>query len=111
MTIWRISNHATLDGGGGLRASSRWHTRGQRIIYCAPNSAAALLEVLVHSEIDIEDIPVTYRYLEIEAPDSTTRETADVRALGPGWKNDPEVTRRMGDEWLRSRRTALLLVP
>jgi len=111
VTIWRISNHATLDGGGGLRAPSRWHTRGRRVVYCASNPAAALLEVLVHAEIDIEDTPVTYKYLEIEVPDSIAIETADVGPLGPGWAMEVEASRRIGDRWLASGRTALLLVP
>ncbi|MBI3680362.1 MAG: RES family NAD+ phosphorylase [Acidobacteria bacterium] len=43
MTLWRVTNHVRLDGGGGLRAPGRWHTRGRRIVYCAPDPAAALL--------------------------------------------------------------------
>ncbi|MEK7403791.1 MAG: RES family NAD+ phosphorylase [Acidobacteriota bacterium] len=111
MILWRISNHPALDGGGGLRASGRWHARGRRVVYCAPNPATALLEVLVHAEIDAEDIPVTFRYVEIEAPDSLTIETADNAVLGQGWRRNVATTRRFGDEWLRSGRTALLRVP
>jgi RES domain-containing protein len=103
VTVWRISNHSTLDGGGGLRASGRWHTRGRRIVYCAPNPATALLEILVHAEIDFEDLPVTYKYLEIDVPESVSREVVNPSAL--------DATRITGDEWLHSRRTALLLVP
>jgi RES domain-containing protein len=80
-------------------------------VYCAPNPATALLEVLVHAEIDVEDIPVTFRYLEIEAPDSVLVETIDSNALGVAWQVDLETTRRAGDDWLRSGRTALLRVP
>ncbi len=110
MTVWRISNHATLDGDGGLRASGRWHTRGQRIVYCAPNPATALLEILVHAEIELEDLPVTYKYLEIDVPESASREALDTSALGAGWSARSEDRRTIGDEWLQSRRTALLLV-
>jgi RES domain-containing protein len=103
MTLWRVSNHVSLDGTGGLRASGRWHHRGKRIVYCAPNPATALLEILVHAEIDIQDIPVTIRYLEIEAPDSIALESLDISA-GAGWQ--PEKSRRVGDEWLSSKRSA-----
>jgi RES domain-containing protein len=109
--LWRVSNHTSLDGGGGLRAPGRWHTRGQRIVYCASDSATALLEALVHAEIDVEDIPVTFRFIEIEAADSISSETAPLTALGRGWQSDVERTRRIGDEWLRSGLTALLRVP
>jgi RES domain-containing protein len=54
--LWRISDHATLDGGGGVSLSGRWHTAGRRIVYCAPNPATALLEVLVHTEISFDDV-------------------------------------------------------
>ena len=110
MTLWRISNHAVLDGGGGLRAAARWHTRGRRVVYCAPNPATALLEVMVHLEIDLEDVPASLRYLEIEAPDSISREMLDVGGLGRSWRTDITATRQAGDEWLRSGRTALLEV-
>lgn len=61
MFLWRISNHLSLAGKGGSRASGRWHTRGRRVVYCAENAAAALLEILVHFEIEIRDLPVRYR--------------------------------------------------
>ena len=94
-----------------MRASSRWHTRGRPIVYCAPNPATALLEILVHAEIDIEDIPLTFRYMEILAPDSVPLETPDLKPLGHHWPDHLELTRQLGDEWLRSGRSALMAVP
>src|SRR2546428_266854 len=76
-----------------------------------PNPATALLEVLVHAGIEVEDILVTFRYMEIEAPDSVAIETADSNALGPAWQTTLETTRQYGAGWLRSGRTALLRVP
>ena len=111
MILWRISNHENLDGNGGLRASGRWHTRGRRIVYCAPNPATALLEVLVHTEIDPAEMPVNYRYLEIKVPDTLAIETLDIGRLPQGWRSDPPASRSAGDEWLRSGRTSLLRVP
>lgn len=99
MILWRISNHETLDGAGGLRASGRWHSRGHRVVYCAPNPATALLEVLVHLEVDIEDLPVQMRYLEIEAPDN----------LRPDRINGG--SRDHGDQWLRAGTAVMLEVP
>ena len=111
MILWCGGNHSTLDGGGGLSAAGRWHTAGRRIVYCAPNPATALLEVLVHAKVDIENVPVGYRYLEIETPDSLAIEDVDMGALGRAWQTDLEATRRAGDEWLRSGGTALFRVP
>jgi RES domain-containing protein len=80
-------------------------------VYCAPNPATALLEVLVHAKIDLEDVPVNFRYLEIEVPDSLAVGDADTDGLGHSWRTRMAATRRAGDEWLRSGRTALLRVP
>lgn len=106
MILWRVSNRSTLDGGGGLSASGRWHTRGRRIVYCAPNPATALLEVLVHASIGIEDVPVNFRYLEIQVPAKLAVEDQNLSVLGPTWHTDLEATRRTGDDWLRSSRTS-----
>lgn len=111
MIVWRISNHAGLDGGGGLRAAGRWHSRGRPIVYCAASPAAALLEILVHLEIDLEDLPVRYRLLKIELPDNLEAERLDPVSLPQGWTDDVALTRRLGDAWLQGGRTARLDVP
>jgi RES domain-containing protein len=109
--LWRISDHTTLDGGGGLNLSGRWHSAGRHIVYCAPNPATALLEVLVHSEIDIADVPLNFRYLEIDAPDGLAVEDLDTSVMAKSWRTDLLATRQAGDRWLQSSRTALLRVP
>jgi RES domain-containing protein len=109
VTLWRISDYPELDGAGGLLASGRWHTQGSRIVYCAPNPAASLVEVLVHIEIDADDLADPLQYLEIDAPDMLAIEDAD--ALGPAWRTDLAASRRAGDAWLRAGRSALFRVP
>ncbi len=94
-----------------MRASGRWHSRGRRVVYCAPNPATALLEVLVHAEIDLEDCPAAFRYLEIEIPAEAKLETVDAAALPADWRVKPEITRAVGDEWLDSGRSVALAVP
>lgn len=111
MTLWRIRNRIDLDGSGGLRASGRWHSRGRPIVYSAPNMGTALIETLVHAEIEAEALPVCFRYLEIEAPDSISVDTLDTSVLEDDWREHSELTRRIGDEWLRACRTSLLRVP
>jgi RES domain-containing protein len=111
VTLWRISSHRRLDGAGGLLAPGRWHSQGFRVAYCAPNPATALVEVLVHVEIEAGDLPERLQYLEIEAPDAISTATVDLDSLGRHWGSDQMTTRRAGDEWLRGASTALLLVP
>ena len=111
MILWRISNHQSLAGDGALRASGRWHTRGRRIVYCAQTPAAALLEVLVHFEIEIRDLPARYRLLKIESPDDVEVEHVSLDQLPTNWPEKTDATRAIGDPWLASGRTPLLMVP
>jgi RES domain-containing protein len=109
--LWRISNHLSLTGDGALRTPGRWHTRGRRVVYCAQSPAAALLEILVHFEIDIQDLPVRYRLLKIQVPDDVQFERVSVDDLPKDWPERTEATRALGDGWLTKASTALLSVP
>jgi RES domain-containing protein len=109
--LWRISNHLALAGDGALRASGRWHSRGRRVVYCAENPATALLEILVHFEIEIRDLPARYRLLKIAAPDDVRAERVSLDDMPSDWPEKTEVTRAIGDRWLASGSTALLRVP
>ncbi len=111
MRVWRISNYATLDGSGGLRASARWHSKGRLIIYCAPNPATALLEMLVHGELEAGDLPIQYQLLKIDIPDDIPYETVALDSLPVDWRRNSSITRQIGDAWLAAGRTALLVVP
>jgi RES domain-containing protein len=109
--LWRISNHASLAGDGGLRASGRWHTRGRRIVYCAESPAAALLEILVHLEIEMGDVPVRYRLLRIGVPAAVKGDRVDPTSLPAGWVTRTPATRAVGDDWIARGAGALLHVP
>jgi RES domain-containing protein len=111
VVLWRISNHASLAGDGGLRASGRWHTRGRRIVYCAENPAAALLEILVHFEIGIRDLPTRYRLLKINVPDDLPLDRLSRGDLDSDWIENLQATRAIGDAWLTRGATPLLAVP
>jgi RES domain-containing protein len=111
MVLWRISNYPTLDGRGGLETSARWHTQGQPIVYLAESVAGALLEVLVHLELGPVRLPRSYRLLKVEAPDDVSIESISGAELRESWTEDETLTRSIGDEWLASKRSALLRVP
>jgi RES domain-containing protein len=111
MRLWRISNHAGLAGDGALRNSGRWHSRVSRLVYLADHPAAALLEVLVHLEVDPEDLPRSYQLLAIDIPDDLSTAAIVESDLGQDWREHVELTRSFGDQWLRDTRTALLRVP
>lgn len=111
MRLWRISNYADLTGAGGLISSARWHSRGAKIVYLADHPASALLERLVHLEIDTDDVPSAYQLLAIEAPDHLAVETVNADGLPSDWRSSDAATRSVGDAWLHAKRTPLLRVP
>jgi RES domain-containing protein len=109
--LWRISNHSTLDGQGGLHASARWHTQGHAVVYLATSPAGSLVEVLVHLELDPQHLPASYKLLKAEAPDETRTLRVDGESVPAIWRDDLAATRSLGDEWLRAGKSALLEVP
>jgi RES domain-containing protein len=111
MRLWRISDHSDLTGGGGLLASGRWHTRGRRIVYLADHPASALVEVLVHLEVDQEEIPSSYQLIAIDLPDDAAFAVVEPSQLPPDWRDQIQHTRQLGDAWLDENRVPLLRVP
>jgi len=108
MEVWRISNYVDLSGSGGVRASGRWHSRGQRIVYLADHPASAVLEMLVHMDRDL--LPATYRLLRVMVPETIAVEAVGADALSSDWTNQPAMTRGIGDRWLDRCSSALLQV-
>jgi len=108
--VWRISNYPDLSGAGGLKRSARWHTRGVRIVYLSDSPTGALLETLVHFEMDPEDIPDSYTRLKVAIPAGIAIQQLDPPD-GVDWRLNEKVTRSLGDAWLRERKTCLARVP
>src|ERR1700761_7746068 len=99
MDLWRISRYQSLSGEGGLRYSARWHTAGRRVVYLAESPAGAMIEALVHLELNEKNWPDYYDLMRVTAPNSIEVETITVVAE-EDWKHSQNVTRRLGDEWL-----------
>jgi RES domain-containing protein len=111
MRLWRISNYADLTGTGGLFASARWHSKGRRLVYLAESPASALLERIVHLEIDPADLPTGYQLIAIDIPDTVSFEHVALEKLATDWRENLTVTRTHGDRWLAGGNAALLRVP
>jgi RES domain-containing protein len=111
VVLWRVSNYATLDGLGGMYASGRWHMKGKPVVYCSEDPSTALLETIVHMEIDAEDRPETFQVLKVESSGAVSVERADVAKLGVDWPTNLRETRGLGDGWLASGRSLLLEFP
>ncbi|MBU4529126.1 MAG: RES family NAD+ phosphorylase [Hoeflea sp.] len=106
MRIWRISNYADLSGIGGTYSASRWNHLGRRIVYCAEHPALAMLELLVH--FDLEDLPGTYQLLEIDVPDGLAADPVD---LPSNWKDDPAISRDAFETFCDQGETPVMRVP
>ena len=95
-----------------MLAAGRWHNKGQLIVYCAPNPATALLEVLVHSgELEPDELPATYQFLKIEVPEDVSSQMIAGEDLPTEWRQKIKITRQLGDQWLVENHSALLHVP
>jgi RES domain-containing protein len=114
MRLWRISNYADLSGEGGRRVAARWHERGRPAVYLAEHPALALLETLVHLDIDPDELPSHYQLLTVEAPDAVAVEElseAELVARIPDGRDATQDTPTLTRAWFNERRTALLRVP
>ena len=106
MQVWRISAFADLSGRGGLTYAARWNHRGTPIVYASDHVSTALLEMLVHA--DLELLPDTYQLLEIVIPE----DVAVVEVEPPdGWQNDVAVTRQIWQDFVEGEQGTVLKVP
>lgn len=109
MILWRISGYADLTGRGGILAGGRWHTAGRPFAYLAGTPAGAMLEILMHLEVDQEDLPETFQLLKVELPDDVS--IAPSSALKAQWAADIIYTRGIGNSFLEQCPALLLPVP
>jgi RES domain-containing protein len=83
------------------------------VVYLAEHPALALLETLVHLDIDPDELPSHYQLLTMEAPDAVAVEELSEAELARiiDWRHAPQETRTVTRAWFDERRTALLRVP
>lgn len=110
MVLWRISNFIDIKGIGGTIAAGRWHHRGRPIVYLGDCPATSLLEVLVHFELELDDLPDSLTLLRVDLPRSASLIDGRDR-LPADWPDNLGATRRIGDEWLARSSSLLYQVP
>jgi len=93
-----------------LLASARWHTRGREILYCAPNPATVVLEILVQAQVREPAAFSRHRFIKLDIPDEISCDSVDESQLPLDWPRRVSVTRAWGDRWLREGRAAVLTV-
>jgi RES domain-containing protein len=109
---WRIvkEKHAksAFSGEGARIFEGRWNSAGVRMVYCSEHLSLAALEILVHTQpVTIRDKFRVFRVSWDEAIMSA------IDKLPKGWNAQPPslISKNIGDEWVHSGRSAVLVVP
>lgn len=113
MDVFRITNRKWADNLIGSGYAARWNSSGFFVVYTAENCSLACLENLVHrngfgynENFCIITIQIPNAINKIEILDST---------LPIGWNENSEnghlLCREIGDKWLQSSKSCVLVVP
>jgi RES domain-containing protein len=114
MRFWRMCRRryaAEAARGEGARLyGGRWNSRGVAVVYASTSLALAAVETFVNLEPNLR--PKDLVSIEGEIPDGLGIERVDAKLLPARWyETRDESLRRAGDDWIRTGRTAALLVP
>lgn len=119
VTLWRIAVDTPdytaddLSGKGAEKTGGRWNRRGRPVVYCAGSISLACLETVVH--LNLSGLPLNRFLVRIDVPDEVwaRRSVWSRDQLPVGWSAIPEgkVSLDLGDSWLESRSSALLVIP
>jgi RES domain-containing protein len=114
ITAWRIvkARHAAgaFDGEGARVEGGRWNSPGTPMVYTSQSAALAVLEMLVHLGRG-SALPA---YVLIPcAFDDALVSPLDRKRLPKHWRSypAPPELQLIGDEWIKSGRSAVLEVP
>lgn len=117
--LWRIATETRaflatdLSGAGAARHPGRWNDEGDPVVYTAQTISLAALETAAY--VDPAGLPLNRFLIEIRVPARVwvRRETLDPAQLDPRWASIPagRTSVAIGSAWLKSQRSALLLVP
>src|SRR5215471_13901828 len=106
------STYPAYDGEGARRAGGRWNSKGIRVVYLSENRSLAVLEVLVHLS---GVLPDKYFLGSAHIPDNMPVERIVDEDLPEAWPTlipaQQVASRRIGDAWVESQRSAILSVP
>ncbi len=115
MELFRITQEQYADdlsGNGARLYGGRWNSEGLFAVYTSSSRALALLETLAHTPAKMLDAKA-YILVTLSVPDIYTRDATGTDELPPGW-DSPDVrpsTKRIGDLFLREKKSLLLAVP
>lgn len=116
MKLYRVTNEKFADSYNGMGASydvgARWNSAGTPVIYFALDMATAMVEAAnYHTSPRL--IPPSHCKAIYTTDENISMELFDVANLPPDWNKMPypASTQVIGDEFINSKRAALLYVP
>ena len=90
---------------------ARWNSKDVKVIYTAGSRSLACLENVVHrSSMGLKE---NFKTMQVEIPDNLKLEEIKISDLDPKWREYSRYayTQKIGDEWIKNGRTAVLKVP
>jgi RES domain-containing protein len=115
ISVWRIDEtrfaSKAFAGEGAAMGGGRWNYEGVRVVYTSAHLAMSVLEKLVYLPTPLPSGGSFVRFRINLAGLAIKR--VPISALPDDWHVYPyrPETRRIGDEWIKSRETAILEVP
>ena len=91
--------------------AARWNPNDTEMIYTASSRSLACLENVVHrNQVGLN---LLFNVMTIEVPDNIGITTIKLTDLPADWQdfNQMALTQKMGEQWLRDNKTAVLAVP
>jgi RES domain-containing protein len=100
-----------FDGEGTFLFGGRWSSAGIRLAYTAEHLSLAMIEYFVH--VDPDDPPRDLVIASADVPDSVSRRAISRKQLPADWRRTPAPPElaRIGDHFVHSGQTAILVVP
>jgi RES domain-containing protein len=100
---------SAFTGEGAALTGGRWNSPGTHVVYTSATASLAALETLVHLN---PAMPFNYLLIPIEF-DERLIEKIQLASLPGDWREEPPPpsTKRLGDAWAKSARSAILELP
>ena len=114
MRCWRLVDErysgSAFSGEGAALWGGRWNQPGTPVVYISDSQALAVLEVLVH--LDLDEFPATLVMLPVDIPDDVTIDRVTVELM-IDWEKDASVVElaEHGTAWAARGQTVALSVP
>ena len=101
-----------FNGVGASKIGGRWNPRGMPATYTSESTSLALLEILVHA--DLEDLPDDLVCVSAHIPDSVNVYELSISNLPKNWRNiDPAPSSlvTIGKNWIEKGEFLLMSIP